>query len=113
MKKSPIQVVKEKYGNKSDLVAKVMPLLSVPEGESIEEFTARITKASNRQLLRLLASEERVRKDFESKDGLVAAIVKFKFPFKGNPAYAAKLSRFTSSRLLDLHDSLRKAAARA
>ena len=112
MKKTPLQVVKEKYGTKADLVTKVMPLLSVPEGESTEEFTARITKTSNKQLLRLLASEERVRKDFGSKDGLVAAIVKFKFPFKGNPAYAAKLSRFTSSRLLDLHDSLRKAAAK-
>ena len=113
MSQSPLQQVKSKFGTKEALAAKVLGLIERPEGEEAADFERRIRTASNKQLLRLLGAEERVASEFGGKAGLVAAIVKFKFPFKGNPDYAAKLTRFTKTRLLDLHDSFRKAAAKA
>jgi hypothetical protein len=112
MKKSPLQLVKEKFESKEALVAKLVTLLEREEGEEDAAFSARVSKISNAKLLRLWQVEERVQKDFGGRNGLVDAIVAFKFPHKGNADYRTKLAKQANTRLLDLHDSLRRAAAR-
>lgn len=102
MKKTPLQLVKDEFGTKDALASKLIPLLNCPEDEDKADFERRIRTASNKQLLRLWNAEQRVKQDFGSKDKLIAAIVKAKFN-GSNADYSAKISRYSSSRLLDLH----------
>ena len=109
MSKSPLTQVREQFGSKKELAAKLLTLLDRHDGETESEFAARIQGASNKQLLRLQAVEEKVKSAFGGKDALVDAIVALKFG-KPNADYKAKLSTFTKAKLLDLHTSLSKSA---
>ncbi len=100
-KKSPLQLVKAQFGSKEKLVEKLIPRLTKPAEESDVDFAQRIGTASNRQLLRLWNAEERVEKEFSSREELLKTLVIKKFP-NGNSAYKTKISRFTNTRLLDL-----------
>lgn len=108
-KKTPVQLVREQFGTKAELAAKLAPVLTRPEGETEEEFMSRLGKASNKQLLRLWNAEERV-KALGGRDKLVDEIVGYKFPHKGNASYKAKLQTLTSTRLLSLRDGFAKSA---
>jgi hypothetical protein len=110
MKKSPVQLVREQFGSKAELASKLVPILFRPEGETEGEFLARLTTASNKQLLRLWAAEERVKSEFGSRAKLVDEIVGYKFPHKGNATYKTKLESLTSTRLLSLRDGFAKGA---
>lgn len=103
MKKTPLQQVKEQFGSKEALAKKLIPLLDRREDEDAEEFERRVATASNKQLLRLWASEEAVKTRFGSKDKLVDAIVKARFDGKDNADYRAKITNYSKTRLLDLH----------
>lgn len=106
MKKTPIQMVRDEHGSKEQLAGKLIPLLDRREGEDDAAFERRIRTASNKQLLRLWAAEQRVKADFGGKDKLADRIVELKFAGKPNADYRAKLMRYAKTRLLDLHDSL-------
>lgn len=109
-KKTPVQLVKDQFGSKAELAGRLAAVLVRSEGESSDEFVARLSKASNTQLLRLWAAEERLKSEFGDRGALVAAVVKFKFPFKGNAGFQAKLETYTTARLLHMHDVLKKAS---
>jgi hypothetical protein len=102
MKKTPLQLVKSEFGSKDALASKLIPLLTCPEDEDKAEFERRIRTASNKKLLRLWKAEQALKDQFSSKDKLVQAIVKAKFN-GANADYAARISKYTSTRLLDLH----------
>jgi len=102
MKKTPLQVVNEKFGSKSALAEKLVAVLERPADEDQADFEKRIQTASNKQLLRLWNVEESVKSRFGGKPQLVDAIVTAKFG-KDNADYRAKISRYAKSRLLDLH----------
>lgn len=103
MKKTPLQQVKEEHGTKVALAEKLLGLLDKPEDESDADFAMRIRTASNKQLLRLWEAEQRVKSEFGSKSALIDAIVKGRFHGNDHAEYRAKISRFTTTRLLDLH----------
>ncbi len=103
MKKSPLQRVKAEFGSKDALAGKLIPLLDRSEDEDSADFERRIKTASNKQLLRLWAAEEKVKADFGSKDKLIDAIVKGRFDGKDNADYRTKISGYAKTRLLDLH----------
>lgn len=100
-KLTPMQEVKERFGSKEELANQLIPLLERPEDLDQDEFELSIRTASNRQLLRLHAVQETVKRRFGSKQSLVDAIVTQDFP-KGNEPYRAKLLKLRSTRLLDL-----------
>jgi hypothetical protein len=52
---TPLQTVKEKFGSKEQLVSQLVSKLEAQEGESKDEFKARLLTVSNRKLLRLHA----------------------------------------------------------
>lgn len=112
MAKSPLQQVRDAHGSKAELADKLIGRLDRPEDEDADDFARRIRTASNKQLLRLWAAEERVSSDFGSKSALVDAIVQLKFG-RANAEYGTKIGRWAKTRLLDLHDSLKKRAARS
>jgi hypothetical protein len=102
-----MDLVKSQHGTKAQLAEKLVGLLDRHEGESDDELRTRIGRASNKQLLRLWAAEQKVKEAHGSKDKLVDAIVSLKFPGpKGNADFRAKLASYTKTHLLDLHGSL-------
>lgn len=113
MKKSPMTIVKERFGSKEELANKLIPRLDrLDADESSEDFERRLRTASNRKLLRLWEAEERVQKEFGSRDKLIDAIMTLKFAGKPEAAYRTRLERYAKTRLLELHAQLsRKASA--
>lgn len=109
-KMTPLQKVKADFGTKAALAEKLIPLLERPEGEDDASFAKRIRTASNKQLIRLWSAQQRLKAEFGTKAGLCDAIVTLKFG-KANADYRNKLATYAVTRLLDLHDSLKKQAA--
>lgn len=103
MKKTPLQRVKDEFGSKTALAEKLQSVLMQPEGESDADFARRLRTASNKQLLRLWDAEQRLKADYGSRDKLIDACVRAKFDGNDNADYRAKVSRYTTTRLLDLH----------
>jgi hypothetical protein len=101
-KKSPLARVKDEHGTKADLAKKVLAFLPAPEDDDeAKAFAHRVETMSNRKLLRLFDAQQLLTKKFGSKDALVEAITKARFP-GGNADYARKLSSFTTPKLLDI-----------
>ncbi len=109
-KQSPLQIVKEKFGSKEKLVEALVNTLEKNDGESAEDFQARLLSVSNKKLLRLHATQERVSSEFGNKETLVDKIVALKFD-KPNADYKAKLMKYRVTRLLDLHTSFARKKA--
>ena len=101
MKKSPLALVVDQFGSKAALAEKLIPRLMKPADESDADFAKRMGTASNKQLLRLWNAEERVTKDFGSREALIDTIVTQKF-VNGDAGYKAKLSQYANTRLLDM-----------
>lgn len=107
-KASPLQQVKASFGGKEQLVDAIVSLgLEHREGEDAQAFRQRLLTVSNGKLLRLHARQSRLKSDFGGKESLVDAIVGMKFT-KPNNDYKVKLMSQQITRLLDLHDSLKK-----
>lgn len=100
-KYSPLQRVQQEHGSKKTLAKKVIGILSAPEGEEQEAFEKRILTLSNQKLLRLWDAHQTLEDKYGSRDDLVKKLVESKFP-SGNEPYAAKLSGFSTPKLLDL-----------
>ncbi len=109
-KLSPLQVVKRDHGTKDALVDKLVDRAERYDDESGDEFRTRLRRVSNKKLLRLNAATDRLAAEFSGKDALIDAIAALKFPGKGNPDYRSSLVAHRVTRLLDLHDSLKKKA---
>lgn len=101
-KKSPKEIVEAQHGSKAELAEKVLKVLDHPEdGEEQMEFENSVRTMSNRKLLRLFRANELMSEKFGSKQDLVNAVVKVKFP-NGNDDYETKVAGFTVPKLLDL-----------
>jgi hypothetical protein len=102
---SPLQIIKRDFESKKGLVDKLVGQLERFEDEDDAAFRARLMSVSNKKLLRLHATAQRVSNDFGSKENLVDAIVTLKFS-KPNNDFKTKLMGHHVGRLLDLHTSL-------
>ena len=101
-KQSPFQIVKDEHGSKAELAKKVYDLLDHPEDtDEAHELEARVQTMSNRKLLRMWNAYQVLDSNFGSKEELIDAVTKARFP-GGNEDYAAKLGTFTVPRLLDV-----------
>ena len=98
---SPLQRVRAQHGSKEKLAEKVVEILDRPEDQEQDEFEKRVNTMSNRKLLRLWESNEKLSSKYGSRDALVEKIVRARFP-GGNADYAAKISGYSVPRLLDL-----------
>lgn len=107
-KKTPLQIVKEQYGSKDALVDKVASLVEAEEGESADEHKKRLKYVSNSKLLHLVQLAEAA-EGFGGRDGMVTKILELKGQPKDHE-YADKLKKQTLGRLVDLTQSLQRAA---
>ena len=72
-KKTPLQIVKEKYGEKKALVAQLVDKLERREGEAKADFEKRLLKVPAQKLLTLAARVEEIAKA-GGREGLTNAI---------------------------------------
>ncbi len=102
MKKSPVDIVKERFETRENLVDAILGLMS--DGDKDDRTAARLKGAKNAQLLRIHAVLGEVQDRFGSKDALIQEIAKQKFEGKSpEQSYIEKLQGYTSRRLLDIH----------
>ena len=108
-KQSPLARVKDQFGSKDKLIAKLVGLIDAREGESKDEHKARLLRVSNAKLLHLLGLGERV-KALGGRDAIVAKIAELRGQAKDHE-YTDSLKRRTLGVLVDLHDSVSRRAA--
>lgn len=112
MNKTPLALVKERFGSKEKLVEAVEKLATK------DLWLARVSEAkglkhvSNAKLLRLHDSLEDAKKRFGSRDKLVAAIAELEKRAK-DEGFKTRLSGYPLPRLVDLHDAAAKRAKAA
>jgi hypothetical protein len=107
-KKTPLQIVKDKYGSKAELIDAVAALVEPEEGESADDHKKRLKYVSNAKLLHLVGVAEQA-KQLGGRDGMVDAIV----TLKGQPKdheYRDKLKKLSLGRLVDLTRSLQRSS---
>ncbi|MEO1272249.1 MAG: hypothetical protein AAFX99_29485 [Myxococcota bacterium] len=108
-KPSPLQRVKGSYESKENLVNQLVEKLERFEDESSDAFKARLMRVSNKKLLRLMEIQQRLESEFGSKETLVDRIIQFKNPKQAtDQPFKDKLMSYRVTRLLDMHDSLKR-----
>ncbi|MCK5797608.1 MAG: hypothetical protein KAI47_10515 [Deltaproteobacteria bacterium] len=111
MKKTPLQQVNERFGDKDKLVDKLTGMLDRDDEEK-DEFKARLLSMANSKLLRLYNTHVEIADRFGDKDKLVDAILELMKKRK-DLDYADKLGYHTPVRLLAMHREQEKKARRA
>ena len=102
MKKSPMDIVKERFETRENLVDAILGLMS--DSDKDDRTAARLKGAKNAQLLRIHSVLGEVQERFGSKDALIEEIAKQKFAGKSpEQGFVEKLKGYTSRRLLDMH----------
>ena len=108
---SPLQNVKQLFGSKEQLIAKVIDLLTPGDGESREDFSKRLKYVANAKLLRLAQVGEKI-KSLGGRAALVAKIAELRGQAKDKD-FVASLGKLSLPRLLDSFQSLSRSAKSA
>jgi hypothetical protein len=103
-KKTPLMQVKDEHGGKAKLVDKVLGVIERGE-EDAAELKDRLLKASNKKLLRLLATQAAIKDKYGSPAKLAEAIGQ-KLGKAKDADFMRRLGRYTPARLLDMARSL-------
>jgi len=113
MKSTPLSQVKERFGDKAKLVEAVRKLTTDALWLDRLNEDKGLESVSNAKLLRLHDLLSAVKKDFGSRDKLVAAILELGKRAKDGD-YKAKLLKLSTPRLVDMQrTSARRAKAAA
>lgn len=112
MKPSPLAQVRERFGDKQKLVAAVKKLATDDLFLDRVNSTKGLERVSNAKLLALHDDLDQAKKEFGSRDKLIASILELEKRTK-DEGYKARLERFPLGRLLDAHRSASRRAKRA
>ena len=102
MKSTPLEVVKERFGDKGKLVAEVEKLAQGDLWIDRINDEKGLSHASNAKLLRLHARLMTVKEQFGSREKLISAILQLQEREKDG-GLKARLEAYPAPRLLDLH----------
>ena len=109
MSKSPLAIVKERFGDKQKLVDAVKALAT--DDLFVDRVSPKgLDRVSNAKLLRLHDLLESVKKDHGSRAGLIDAVAKAE-GFEGNAEFKKALERHPTPRLVDRLASAQKRAS--
>jgi len=110
--KSPLQLVKDTFGTKEDLVKQLKDRLNKMPDETEKQFTKRLMRASNKKLLHLFDVTTKVYDKFGTKMDLVDAVLKLERPNaqKEDKPFKESLQKLSHARLLDRYNGLIKGA---
>ena len=106
---SPLARVKQEFGGKDKLVDKIVGLIDAGD-ESKDDLRKRLLGAANRKLIRLHSVATQV-KGAGGRDQIAAAAAQELGKGKDKD-YVAKLSTFSSGKLVDMLNSAKKRSAR-
>lgn len=112
MAKTPLALVKERFGDKAKLVAAIQSLATKDLWLDRVNSEKGLGRVSNEKLLRLHAALESAKKDFGTRDKLIAAISELEKRTKDD-GYKARLAGYPLPRLLDLHGAAKLRSERA
>ena len=100
MKASPLQQVKEQFGSREQLVAKIIPLL---ESGDTDEAKSALMGTTNKKLLRIYQSAIQV-KEHGGRKSLIEKLTNLRYP-KGNPSdgFLKSAEEATLKRLLEMY----------
>jgi len=112
MKTSPLQAVKERFGDKQKLVDAVKALATSDLWLDRVSDVKGLAKVSNAKLLRLHEMLSGVKKDFGSRAKLIDSILSLEKREK-DAGLRGRLETFPTPRLVDLHASAARAAKKA
>ncbi|HEY6727162.1 MAG TPA: hypothetical protein VI197_24175 [Polyangiaceae bacterium] len=112
MKKTPVQLVTERFQSKEKLVEAVTKLATTELWLDRTHADKGLARTSNAKLLRLHAVLEDAKKRFGSRDKLIAAILELEKRVKDS-GYKARLSQYPLPRLIDQHDAAARRSKRA
>jgi hypothetical protein len=110
MSKSPLAIVKEKFGDKAKLVAAVEKLTGEDLWVSRTNKDKGLAHVSNAKLVRLFETFTAVKEKFGTRAKLIEAILEVEKRVK-DEGYKTHLSAFPVPRLWDLYKSSAKRAA--
>ncbi len=111
MKKTPLQKVKDQFGSKDKLVDELVGILEPDEGESKDEFAARLKLVANAKLLHLHELGAKVT-ELGGRESLATKVAELQGQAKDED-YVEKLKTFSMGRLLDMYQSESRRQARA
>jgi hypothetical protein len=106
---SPLKYVKEHYGSKDELVAKVAELIEPGDGESKDDLKARLRHAANATLLHLVEVGEKV-KALGGRDAIIKRIQELRGQVKDH-YFADRLKSYSLGQLVDTLRSVERRAA--
>ena len=112
MKKTPLQIVNERFKNKEELIKAVQTLATADLWLDRTNGDKGLERVSNAKLLRLHAVLEDVKQRFGTRDKVIEAIQALEKRSK-DAGYKARLSQYPLPRLVDLHDAAARRAKRA
>lgn len=100
MKASPLQQVKEQFGGREQLVAKIIPLLETGEAD---EAKSALMGTTNKKLLRIYETALQV-KEHGGRKSLIEKLTTLRYP-KGNPddGFLKSAEEATLKRLLEMY----------
>jgi hypothetical protein len=104
MKTSPLQAVKERFGDKDKLVAAVKALATEELWLPAVNEVKGLERVSNAKLLRLHETLSRVKKDFGNRGKLIDSILTLGKRQKDS-GLKGRLERLSTPRLIDMHTS--------
>ena len=107
-KKSPLQIVTDKYGSKEKLVEAAAAVLLPASGESKEELSSRLKHVANAKLLHLISVADRIAK-LRGREAVASKIAKLKGQAK-DADFVSKVGSYSLSKLLDVYGALSKRA---
>lgn len=102
MKKSPLAIVKDKFGGREKLVEQLTGMVDDLSGEG--NAKSRLSGLSNQKLLRLYRIEQTVRERFGDRDKMIQHIVdaRKKAGKTHDADFIAKIATYSKGRLLDM-----------
>ena len=115
-RKSPLAIVKEKFGDKDKLVEAVKAFMGddlwVARTSADRGKNRGIEYVSNAKLLRLHAVFSQVKEKFGSRGKLIDAILELE-KRAGDAGYKKRLETYPVPRLFDIHTTRKRASDRA
>jgi hypothetical protein len=115
-RKSPLSIVKDKFGDKDKLVEAVQAFMTddlwVKRTAADRGKERGIEYVSNAKLLRLHATFSEVKEKFGTRQKLIDAVAELE-KRAGDAGYKKRLEAFPVPRLYDLYKSTKRAADRA
>ena len=102
--KSPLKKIQSDFENRANMVSKLVEMIDDLHEEGAESLKQRISRLSNKKLLRLYSIENKVREQFGDREKLIDHLISARKEagLTADDNYRRVLTGYSKGRLLDL-----------